>query len=97
MECLPNTTFKVEVNDPTYPEKFSILSHLSGRMRINHIRILPGDKVAVELDPYDLGKGRITFRYKDSRGSGGQQSQPQQAQSVPTPEPTLAPPGKEVS
>ena len=67
LECLPNATFKVEIDDPSFPEKFTVLAHLSGRMRINYIRILPGDGVAVELDPYDLKKGRITFRYKDSR------------------------------
>lgn len=58
-EALPNAQFKVTLeNDHT------ILAHLSGKMRMNFIRILPGDKVTVELSPYDLTKGRITYRHK---------------------------------
>jgi translation initiation factor IF-1 len=63
-EALPNTMFKVKLLDENY-EGHEILAHISGRMRINHIRILPGDKVSVELTPYDLKKGRIIFRHKD--------------------------------
>lgn len=55
-ELLPAATFKVVLENGQ-----SILSHLSGKMRINNIRILPGDKVKVELSPYDLTKGRITY------------------------------------
>ncbi|MEF3280396.1 MAG: translation initiation factor IF-1 [Elusimicrobiota bacterium] len=58
-EALPNATFRVEIG----PGK-TILGVVSGKMRVNHIRILPGDKVKVELSPYDLTKGRIIFREK---------------------------------
>jgi translation initiation factor IF-1 len=59
IECLPNTTFKVEIEGG-----HTILAHLSGKMRINFIRILPGDRVKVALSPYDLTRGRIVYRYK---------------------------------
>lgn len=59
LETLPNAMFKVQLeNDHT------ILAHVSGKIRMHFIRILPGDKVTVELSPYDLTKGRITYRYK---------------------------------
>jgi translation initiation factor IF-1 len=58
-EALPNATFKVELEN-----KHVITAHLSGKMRMNFIRILPGDKVTVELSPYDLTRGRITYRHK---------------------------------
>lgn len=58
-EVLPNTLFRVEVEG----EKI-VLCHLSGKMRIHFIKILPGDKVKVEMTPYDKERGRITFRYK---------------------------------
>ncbi|MCK5356830.1 MAG: translation initiation factor IF-1 [Elusimicrobiales bacterium] len=58
-ETFPNATFKVEI----VPNKI-ILAHISGKMRIHHIKILPGDKVKVELSPYDLSKGRIVYRSK---------------------------------
>ena len=63
-ECLPNTTFRVRLDDPGYPTDHEVHCHLSGKMRINYIRILPGDAVTVELTPYDLYKGRIVFRHK---------------------------------
>jgi translation initiation factor IF-1 len=63
-ECLPNATFKVKLDDPNYPTDHEVLCHLSGKMRINYIRIIPGDEVTVELTPYDLYKGRIVFRHK---------------------------------
>lgn len=59
IETLPNAIFKVELEN-----KRQILAHISGKMRKNFIRILPGDKVLVEISPYDLTKGRITFRFK---------------------------------
>ncbi len=59
VELLPNTMFRVEL-----PNKHRILAHISGKMRKHFIRILPGDKVLVELSPYDLTKGRITYRFK---------------------------------
>src|SRR3990167_9005474 len=65
VECLPNTTFKVSLNDPNYPSGHTVLCHLSGKMRINYIRIIPGDLVTVELTPYDLSKGRIVYRHKN--------------------------------
>lgn len=59
LETLPNATFKVEL-----PNGHVILAHISGKLRMNYIRILPGDKVTVEMSPYDLTKGRITWRSK---------------------------------
>jgi translation initiation factor IF-1 len=56
--------FRVKLLDERYPDH-TVLAHISGRMRINYIRILPGDKVTIELTPYDLTKGRIVFRHKD--------------------------------
>ena len=59
LEALPNAMFQVHlVNGHT------ILAHISGKIRMNFIKILPGDKVTVELTPYDLNRGRITYRYK---------------------------------
>lgn len=59
LEALPNAMFKVEL-----PNGHQILAHISGKLRMNFIRILPGDKVTVELSPYDLTRGRITWRAK---------------------------------
>ncbi len=59
VEALPNATFKVELDNG-----HQILTHISGKLRMNFIRILPGDKVVVEMSPYDLTKGRITWRTK---------------------------------
>jgi len=59
LEPLPNAMFRVELEN-----KHKVLAHVSGKMRKNFIRILPGDKVAVELSPYDLNRGRIVYRYK---------------------------------
>jgi len=59
IEALPNATFRVELEN-----KHVVLAHVSGKMRMNFIRILPGDRVTVELSPYDLGRGRITYRFK---------------------------------
>jgi translation initiation factor IF-1 len=58
-EALPNTMFRVMLDT-----EHEILAHISGRMRRHYIRILPGDRVKVELSPYDLNRGRITFRHK---------------------------------
>jgi translation initiation factor IF-1 len=83
-EALPNATFRVKLLDENYPDHV-VLAHISGRMRVNHIRILPGDKVTIELTPYDLSKGRIIFRHKDVR-PGQQPPVPSQATTpvVPT-------------
>jgi translation initiation factor IF-1 len=59
VEALPNTVFKVELENG-----HQILAHISGKLRMNYIKILPGDKVRVELSPYDLSRGRITWRAK---------------------------------
>ncbi len=60
VEALPNTQFKVELENG-----LSIIAHISGKMRKNYIRLVPGDQVDVEMTPYDLTKGRITYRHKD--------------------------------
>ncbi len=59
LEMLPNAMFRVELDNG-----HKVLAHVSGKMRMNFIRILPGDKVKLELSPYDLTRGRITFRNK---------------------------------
>ena len=59
IETLPNASFKVELENG-----HQVLAHISGKMRMHFIKILPGDKVMVELSPYDLSRGRITYRYK---------------------------------
>jgi len=59
IEALPNAQFKVELDNG-----HEILAHVSGKMRMYYIKILPGDRVQVEMSPYDLSKGRITYRYK---------------------------------
>lgn len=60
LETLPNAMFRVELENGHV-----ILAHISGKMRMHYIRILPGDKVTVQMTPYDLTKGRITYRHKD--------------------------------
>lgn len=59
VESLPNAMFKVELENG-----YTILAHISGKIRMNFIKILPGDRVTVELSPYDLTRGRITYRFK---------------------------------
>lgn len=66
-EALPNTMFRVAISAgqiPSVNEQKIVLCHLSGKMRIHYVRILPGDRVRVEMTPYDLARGRITFRYR---------------------------------
>ena len=58
-EALPNAMFRVELANG-----HMVLVHISGKMRVHYIRILPGDKVLIELSPYDLNRGRITYRFK---------------------------------
>jgi len=60
VESLPNTQFKIQLEND-----LSIIAHISGKMRKNYIRLVPGDQVDVEMTPYDLTKGRITYRHKD--------------------------------
>ena len=62
VETLPNAMFRVKLENGVV-----ILAHVSGKIRMNYIRILPGDRVTVEISPYDLTRGRITFRYKQYR------------------------------
>ena len=59
VETLPNASFRVRLEN-----EHIILAHISGKMRMNYIRILPGDKVLIDLSPYDLTRGRIVYRYK---------------------------------
>ena len=59
VEPLPNAMFRVELENG-----HKVLAHISGKMRMHYIRILPGDRVQVELTPYDISRGRITYRYK---------------------------------
>ncbi len=59
MEALPNAMFRVEL-----PNGYMVLAHISGKIRMHYIRVLPGDKVLIELSPYDLSRGRITYRFK---------------------------------
>ena len=59
VEALPNATFKVEL-----PNNHIVLAHISGKMRMHYIKILPGDRVSIELSPYDLTRGRIVYRFK---------------------------------
>jgi len=58
-DCLPNAQFQVKLTNG-----HTLLAHVSGKIRMNHIRILTGDRVTVEISPYDLTRGRITFRHK---------------------------------
>jgi translation initiation factor IF-1 len=59
VESLPNAMFRVEL-----PNGHRVLAHISGKIRLHYIKILPGDRVLIELSPYDLSRGRITYRYK---------------------------------
>ena len=59
LETLPNAMFRVKLDNG-----HKVLAHISGKMRMHYIKILPGDKVKIELSPYDLGRGRITYREK---------------------------------
>lgn len=69
VETLPNTTFRVKLDNGHV-----ITAHISGRMRKNYIRILTGDRVKVDISPYDITKGRITYRGTDNRARQGAQS-----------------------
>ncbi len=59
VESLPNAMFRVDL-----PNGHKVLAHISGKIRVHYIKILPGDKVLIELSPYDLSRGRITYRFK---------------------------------
>lgn len=64
LETLPNAMFKVELENGHV-----ILAHISGKMRMHYIKILPGDRVTIEMTPYDLTKGRVTYRHKEKRNN----------------------------
>lgn len=66
LETLPGAHFKVKIDDPNYPN-YIVTATISGKMRMNYIRILPGDRVNLEVSVYDLTKGRITYRHKEIR------------------------------
>jgi translation initiation factor IF-1 len=70
-EVMPDTRFRVSLDNG-----HAIIAHMSGRMRKHHIRILAGDKVSIEMTPYDLTKGRITFRHKDERPAAAPMHRP---------------------
>ncbi len=67
VDTLPNTMFRVQLENGHV-----VIAHISGKMRKNYIRILKGDKVTVQLTPYDLTKGRISFRSRDNKSGGGE-------------------------
>ena len=71
MEALPNTQFKVQLVNG-----HNIIAHISGKMRKHRIRILAGDRVTVEMSPYDLTKARVSFRHKDERAAPGPRPAP---------------------
>lgn len=65
-DILPNTQFEILVTSEANPQGFKVRGYISGRMRMNYIRIIKGDRVRIEVDPYDPSKGRIVYRYKDT-------------------------------
>jgi translation initiation factor IF-1 len=83
-ECYPNTTFRVRITSDEAKDH-QLLCHLAGRMRVNKVRILPGDRVKVEMTPYDLQKGRIVYRFRsdDPRSLGGPATPPSTPSSAP--------------
>jgi translation initiation factor IF-1 len=76
IEALPNTLFRVKLDGAAGKEGPTVLAHISGKMRQFNIRILEGDRVTVEMTPYDLSKGRITFRKKTEPVPGSMPPQP---------------------
>ncbi|MSR87012.1 translation initiation factor IF-1 [Candidatus Peribacteria bacterium] len=68
-ECFPNATFRVRVTSEQ-AAGHTLHCHLAGRMRVNRVRILPGDRVKIEMTPYDLNKGRIVYRFSPNSPSG---------------------------
>lgn len=82
-ETLPNATFRVKLIDKNYPDH-SVLAHLSGKMRVNYIKVVPGDIVTLELTPYDLTKGRITFRHKSPEAARALMAEKEAGEAVET-------------
>lgn len=85
-ECYPNTTFRVKISSAEAKDH-ELLCHLAGRMRVHKVRILPGDRVRVEMTPYDLKKGRIVYRFRSDDPTFNAPS----PSSTPTPAPTVTP------
>jgi len=90
IEALSNAMFRVELLGDNY-KGHTIIAHVSGKVRMNHIRILPGDLVTVEMTPYDLTKGRITYRHKDSKQTNFNPSPVTPLPAVPLAPPAAAP------
>src|SRR3989338_6363266 len=84
VETSPNATFKVKIISPQAKDH-ELLCHLAGRMRVNRVHILPGDKVRVEMTPYDLQKGRITYRFRSDQQFAEDGTPIQTGPSVPPP------------
>jgi len=95
-ECFPNTTFQVRVTSQEAKDH-TLLCHLAGRMRVNKVRILPGDRVRLEMTPYDLQKGRIVYRFRTDDPAGfpapvARPVPPSAPAASPAPEPPLPQP-----
>lgn len=85
-ECYPNTTFRVRITSDE-AKGHELLCHLAGRMRVNKVRILPGDRVRLEMTPYDLKKGRIVYRFRADDPAGNASSGSKFAAPPPVPSP----------
>lgn len=85
-ETFPNATFRVKILSPQAKDH-ELLCHLAGRMRVNRVHILPGDRVRVEMTPYDLQKGRITYRFRSDQPLEGLLN-PHGSSSAPSSNPT---------
>jgi translation initiation factor IF-1 len=69
IEAQPNARFKIQIGETINAEGPIIIATLSGKIRVNNIRVLPGDRVKIEVSPYDISKGRIVYRYKENESS----------------------------
>jgi translation initiation factor IF-1 len=87
IETFPNATFQVKILSPQAKDH-ELLCHLAGRMRVNRVHILPGDKVRVEMTPYDLQKGRITYRFRSDQVINADGT----VSAAPNPSPSSQPP-----
>lgn len=91
-ECFPNATFRVRVTSEQ-ATGHELLCHLAGRMRVHRVRILPGDRVKIEMTPYDLGKGRIVYRFPPQGQFQSGHAQPAQSATPPS-TPSVPPPAQ---
>ena len=89
-ECFPNTTFQVRITSHEAKDH-TLLCHLAGRMRVNKVRILPGDRVRLEMTPYDLQKGRIVYRFRSDDPAGFPQPLVPKVPAVPPVSPPAPP------